>query len=184
MSSGKAGAERLSHLSLLIPVDRRSFIKLTAITGSTAALASCGSPENQVIRFLPDEELVPGVAEWKPSVCPQCGGGCGLTVRVMQADVETTRNGQAGVVRAGVAKKLEGATVKIARKIGEQDKLFGSVTGLDIAEVLAAQGLKIDRRLIHLPEPIKAAGQFDVEVRLHRDVTAKLKVEVVGDAQA
>ncbi len=82
------------------------------------------------------------------------------------------------------AKKLEGATVKIARKIGEQDKLFGSVTGLDIAEVLAAQGLKIDRRLIHLPEPIKAAGQFDVEVRLHRDVTAKLKVEVVGDAQA
>ena len=82
------------------------------------------------------------------------------------------------------AKKLEGATVKIARKIGEQDKLFGSVTGLDIAEVLAAQGLKIDRRLIHLPEPIKAAGQFDVEVRLHCDVTAKPKVEVVGDAQA
>lgn len=91
-------------------MDRRSFIKLTAITGSTAALASCGSPENQVIRFLPDEELVPGVAEWKPSVCPLCGGGCGLNVRVMQADVETTRNGQAGVVRAGVAKKLEGAT--------------------------------------------------------------------------
>lgn len=81
-------------------------------------------------------------------------------------------------------KKLEGATVKISRKVGDQDKLFGSVTALDIAEVLAAQGLKIDRRLIHLPEPIKAAGEFHVEVRLHRDVVAKIKVEVLADAQA
>lgn len=81
------------------------------------------------------------------------------------------------------AKKLEGATVKISRKVGDQDKLFGSVTGLDIAEVLAAQGLKIDRRLIHLPDPIKTAGQFEIEVRLHRDVTARIKVEVVGEAQ-
>lgn len=89
-------------------MDRRSFIKLTAITGASATLASCGSPENHVIRFVPDEELVPGVAEWKPGVCPLCGSGCGVNVRVMQADVETTRNGQQGVVRAGVAKKLEG----------------------------------------------------------------------------
>jgi anaerobic selenocysteine-containing dehydrogenase len=89
-------------------MDRRSFIKLTAITGSTAALASCGSPENHVIRFVPDEEIVPGIAEWKPSVCPLCASGCGVTVRVMPADVETTREGQAGLVRLGVAKKLEG----------------------------------------------------------------------------
>jgi large subunit ribosomal protein L9 len=83
-----------------------------------------------------------------------------------------------------LGKKLEGATVKISRKVGDQDKLFGSVTALDIAEVLAAQGLKIDRRLIHLPDPIKTAGQFDIEVRLHREVTAKIKVEVLADAQA
>src|SRR5262245_4807021 len=89
-------------------MDRRSFIKLTAITGTSATLASCGSAENQLIRFVPDEELVPGVAEWKPGVCPMCASGCGLTVRVMEADVETTRNGQQGVVRMGVAKKLEG----------------------------------------------------------------------------
>jgi len=89
-------------------MDRRSFIKLTAITGTSATLASCGSPENQLIRFVPEEELVPGVAEWKPGVCPMCASGCGLSVRVMEADVETTRNGQQGVVRMGVAKKLEG----------------------------------------------------------------------------
>jgi len=89
-------------------MDRRTFIKLTAITGTSATLASCGVPEHQVIRFVPDEELVPGVAEWKPSVCPICSSGCGLNVRVMQADVEKTKDGQQGVVRMGVAKKLEG----------------------------------------------------------------------------
>ena len=89
-------------------MDRRDFIKLTAITGTTTALASCGHPENQIIRFVPDEEMTPGIAEWKPSVCPLCSSGCGLTVRVMDTDVEVVRNGQAGVVRMGVAKKLEG----------------------------------------------------------------------------
>jgi anaerobic selenocysteine-containing dehydrogenase len=89
-------------------MDRRDFIKLTAITGTSATLASCGNPEHQLIRFVPDEDIVPGIAEWKPSVCPMCAAGCGLTVRVMEADVETTRNGQAGVVKMNVAKKLEG----------------------------------------------------------------------------
>ena len=89
-------------------MDRRDFIKLTAITGTSATLASCGNPEHQLIRFVPDDDIVPGIAEWKPSFCPMCAGGCGLNVRVMPADVETTRNGQAGVVSMPVAKKLEG----------------------------------------------------------------------------
>ena len=89
-------------------MDRRAFIKLTAITGTSATLATCGNPEHQLIRFIPDEELVPGVAQWKPSICPACPAGCGLHVRVMEADAEVTRNGQAGVVRMNVAKKLEG----------------------------------------------------------------------------
>jgi large subunit ribosomal protein L9 len=79
------------------------------------------------------------------------------------------------------AKKLETVSVRIARKVGEQDKLYGSVTALDIAEALAAQGQKIDRRHIHLLEPIKALGSYDVEMRLHRDVTAKIKVEVAAE---
>ena len=82
------------------------------------------------------------------------------------------------------AKKLEAVQVKIVRKSGEQNKLFGSITALDIAEALAAAGQKIDRRLIHLPEPIKTTGQFEVEVRLHREVVSKIKVEVAGEAVA
>lgn len=90
-------------------MDRRTFIKLTAVTGTTATLASCGNPENQLIRFVPAEDITPGVATWKPGVCAMCSAGCGLTVRVMAADAEVVRDGQSGVVRIGAAKKLEGA---------------------------------------------------------------------------
>jgi anaerobic selenocysteine-containing dehydrogenase len=90
-------------------MDRRSFIKLTAITGTTAGLAACGSPENTFIRFVPDEDIIPGVSVWKPGVCPLCAAACGLTVRVMDADAELTINGQTGIKRIAAAKKLEGA---------------------------------------------------------------------------
>jgi anaerobic selenocysteine-containing dehydrogenase len=90
------------------PMDRRRFLKVTAITGTTAALASCGNPENQIVRFIPDEELTPGIAQWKPSVCGLCASGCGITVRVMDGDAEVIRNGQPGVARTGLVKKLEG----------------------------------------------------------------------------
>lgn len=90
-------------------MDRRSFIKLTAISGTSAALASCGSPENTLIRFVPDEDIVPGQAVWKPSVCPSCASGCGLTVRVMDAEAEVVRGGQAGIIQILAAKKLEGS---------------------------------------------------------------------------
>src|SRR5205809_3294908 len=91
-------------------MDRRSFIKLTAVSGGAAAIAACGpsSPENQLIRFIPDEDLTPGIAELKNGVCPICRAGCGTTVRVMQGDAEVVRNGQAGVMTMSLAKKLEG----------------------------------------------------------------------------
>lgn len=79
------------------------------------------------------------------------------------------------------AKKLSGIKITIKRKVGEQDKLFGSVTALDIAEAISAAGQKVDRRHIHLPEPIKAIGSFPVEIRLHSDVTATLNVNVEGE---
>ncbi len=80
------------------------------------------------------------------------------------------------------AQKLEAVVVRISRKVGEQDKLFGSVTSLDIAEALAAQGLKVDRRSIHLAEPIKTTGKHAVEIRLHREVTSTIHVEVSPQA--
>ena len=89
-------------------IDRRHFIKLTAITGTSAALTACGNPENQIIRFIPEDDLVPGIATFKPSVCPLCNAGCGVIARVMEGDAEVFRNGQAGVIRMGLAKKLEG----------------------------------------------------------------------------
>jgi anaerobic selenocysteine-containing dehydrogenase len=89
-------------------MDRRSFIKLTAVSGTTAALASCGDPDHQLIRFVPDEDIVPGQAVWKPSVCPLCPSACGLTVRVMDADADVVRDGKTGVVQILAAKKLEG----------------------------------------------------------------------------
>jgi large subunit ribosomal protein L9 len=79
-------------------------------------------------------------------------------------------------------KKYDGVAVEIAAQAGEEGKLFGSVTAAQIAETLAERGLEIDRRRIDLAEPIKSLGEHDVVVRLHRDVTATLKVKVVPAA--
>ena len=69
--------------------------------------------------------------------------------------------------------------VSIRRETGEDDKLLGAVTNRDIAEALAAEGLEVDRRAIHLDEPIRSIGLFTVPVRLHRDVTASVRVYVI-----
>ena len=89
-------------------MDRRQFIKVTAATGASATLTSCGNPENQLIRFIPEEELMPGISVMKPSICPLCPAGCGLLVRVMEGEAEVIRNGQPGLMKMGLAKKLEG----------------------------------------------------------------------------
>ena len=77
------------------------------------------------------------------------------------------------------ANKLNGVEVKLTRKVGEQDKLFGSVTSKDVQEALAAHGYQIDRKQIHLPEPLKTLGTHEVEVKLASEVTAKVKV-IIG----
>lgn len=89
-------------------MDRRDFIKISALAGATAALDACGKPDHQLIRFIPEEKLVPGIAVWKPSICTMCPAGCGVLVRVMQGDAEVVRNGQLGVMKMGLGKKLEG----------------------------------------------------------------------------
>jgi large subunit ribosomal protein L9 len=80
-----------------------------------------------------------------------------------------------------VAKRLSDTPVVLKRKVGEQDKLYGSVTALDIVEALAARGLQLDRRTIDLAEPIKTVGDHEVPVKLHRDVVARAKVKVEAE---
>ncbi len=77
------------------------------------------------------------------------------------------------------AEQISRLTISIEAKAGEEDKLFGSVTGKDIAEAIAKQGIEIDKRKIQLEEPIKRLGSYDVAVKVHHDVTASVKVEVV-----
>jgi large subunit ribosomal protein L9 len=80
-----------------------------------------------------------------------------------------------------LGQRLARATVVIARRVGETETLYGSVTSSDIADALAAQGVEIDRRKIQLVEPLKHLGEHDVSVRLHRDVVAHVQVHVVKD---
>jgi large subunit ribosomal protein L9 len=78
--------------------------------------------------------------------------------------------------------KLESVTCTIARKEGDQGKLFGSVTTKDIEKDLAAQGIVIDRKSITLDEPLKSIGEFSVIVKVYPGVNATLKVVVVGES--
>jgi len=81
-----------------------------------------------------------------------------------------------------VAKRLSETPVVLRRKVGEQDKLYGSVTALDVAEALAARGLQLDRRNIDLKEPLKTLGDFEVPVKLHSEVVGKAKVKIEAEA--
>ena len=98
--------------------------------------------------------------------------------------VISTRQAKLKAAAGDVAAMLAKTQVKLSRKVGEQEKLFGSVTALDIAEVLIARGMKIDRRQINLPEPIKTLGTFEVDVKLHQEVVGKVKVEITAEASA
>src|SRR4051812_14331004 len=84
-------------------------------------------------------------------------------------------------VAQALADRIAAADVEIARKVGETDALFGSVTNADIAESLAAKGFELDRRKIQLHEPIKKLGEYNVPVKLHRDVAVTVKVKVVAE---
>jgi large subunit ribosomal protein L9 len=83
-----------------------------------------------------------------------------------------------------LAKQFEGVSVSFRRKAGEHDQLFGSVTSSDIAEALEKKGFNIDRRKIQLHDPLKTMGEFTIPVKLHKDVTAHLKVVIEKEALA
>jgi large subunit ribosomal protein L9 len=84
-------------------------------------------------------------------------------------------------VAQAVADRMATVEIEIARRVGETEALYGSVTSSDIAEALAAKGFDLDRRKLQLHEPIKKIGNYDVPVKLHRDVTVQLKVRVVPE---
>jgi large subunit ribosomal protein L9 len=82
-----------------------------------------------------------------------------------------------------LAGQLAGVVLTYHRRAGEHDQLFGSVTSSDLAAELERKGFSIDRRKIHLDEPIKTTGEFKVSIRLFKDVTAQIKVEVQKEAE-
>ena len=81
----------------------------------------------------------------------------------------------------GLQQRIEALTYEERRQASEEGKLFGSVTSQDLADFLGKHGIKIERRRIHLDEPIKTLGETTVEVRLHPEVSAQLKVSVVRE---
>jgi large subunit ribosomal protein L9 len=94
-------------------------------------------------------------------------------VKAEARDAEELKESQA------LQARIEAADLAIARRVGENETLYGSVTSSDIAEALAVRQIEIDRRKIQLGDPLKTLGEHEVPVKLHRDVTATLKVKIV-----
>lgn len=105
--------------------------------------------------------------------------GAGANIYQEAERQRSSRDAKSQREAASVAVQLEKLNITIAMEAGEEDKLFGSVTSGDIAEQLAAQGHKIDKRRIVLDEPLKQLGVYSVPIKLHTDVEAKVKVWVV-----
>lgn len=80
-----------------------------------------------------------------------------------------------------LARRLEQADIEIARRVGENQTLYGSVTSADIADALLAKGFEVDKRKITLADPLKSIGEVTVPLKIHREVTAQIKVRVVPE---
>jgi large subunit ribosomal protein L9 len=83
-----------------------------------------------------------------------------------------------------IAARLATVSIAIARRVGDTEQLYGSVTAADIAQFLKDKGFEIDRRKLILPEPLKSIGEHDVPLKLHREVTVTLKVAITKEEAA
>ena len=92
-----------------------------------------------------------------------------------------TREAEEKAAAEAISTRLSTVDISIARRVGDTEQLYGSVTAADIVEFLNAKGFEVDRRKLILPEPLKALGEFDVPLKLHREVTVPLKVKVVKE---
>ena len=97
--------------------------------------------------------------------------------------VEARETQERGVAEA-LAARLAAVDITIARRVGDTEQLYGSVTSGDIADFLKEKGFEVDKRKLILPEAIKAIGDYDVPLKLHREVTLPLKVHVVKEGGA
>ncbi|OGK99202.1 MAG: 50S ribosomal protein L9 [Candidatus Rokubacteria bacterium RIFCSPHIGHO2_02_FULL_73_26] len=98
--------------------------------------------------------------------------------------IKTQQDAKAGRIKddaEALRSRIEALVYEERRQASEEGKLFGSVTSQDVVEFLGRNGIKVERRRLHLDEPIKALGETTVAVRLHQDVTAQLRVNVVRD---
>lgn len=111
----------------------------------------------------------------------------GLAILATESNVKRIEQQRSSLLKKTAAEKdqavaqsemLKDVTLEFTRKVGDHGALYGSVTSMDVAEALAAKGYEIDRKRVVLKEPIKAIGEFEVPVKLHRDVTSNLKVVV------
>ena len=116
-------------------------------------------------------------------VAAQAGAGRHRLEQAADRSREEGRRGQARRKRRRRPRRwpqrLEAVEIEIARRVGENNTLYGSVTSADIAQALEAKGFQVDKRKITLAEPLKAIGEVTVPLKIHRDVTANLKVKVV-----
>jgi large subunit ribosomal protein L9 len=100
-----------------------------------------------------------------------------------ERDAHNRREAKLKTEFEGQAQQLNGTEVTIAQKVGENDQLFGSVTSQNIADMLEKKGFTIERRKIQLDEPIRTLGAHKVSIRLHREVTAEITVNVVKEEE-
>jgi large subunit ribosomal protein L9 len=95
--------------------------------------------------------------------------------------VAETRDAQEKSDAETLAQRISAVEIEIARRVGENETLYGSVTSADIAQALQTKGFDIEKKRIHLGEPLKALGETIVPIRIHREVTAQLRVRVVPE---
>ena len=93
-----------------------------------------------------------------------------------------TREAEEKAGAEAIATRLATVDIAITRRVGDTEQLYGSVTAADIVDFLKSKGFEVDRRKLILPEPLKALGEFDVPLKLHREVTVPLKVKVVKES--
>ena len=96
--------------------------------------------------------------------------------------ISEAREGEERVAAEALAERLVALDLRVARKVGDNDTMYGSVTNGDIADLIKEKGFDVDRRKILLPDPLRALGEALVPVKLHRDVTAQLKITIVKEA--